>query len=289
MNDAEEVLIVVRPQFSMCLLLCLAFSYPVNAQICPELPTKASPDASDRAFIDAWQQVAQPYSARYAVADGAEPDYGIGYLALDFSNGDWAGYYDWLLTIQLPLWQEPDPGSFYGWAHSGQVHPIAADSYPISGVGLVETEYELSNLIVLEAVGTGWYRIRLGAADDEPDLAVWTHSCHLGLGEHAMEFRAWEQFLIEHGDWLHFREQVTHTLREGPDLASDRVTLIGLDHKLELQEIVGDWMRVKVEQPDLSCLGEPRGSESETTIHEGWVKWRDENIGPWTWVYTRGC
>jgi hypothetical protein len=64
--------------------------------------------------------------------------------------------------------------------------------------------------------------------------------------------------------------------------------MIGLDHKLIMVEVEGDWMRVKVEQPDLTCTGDSR-SDLKPAMHEGWVKWRDEKKGPWVWVYTRGC
>lgn len=92
----------------------------------------------------------------------------------------------------------------------------------------------------------------------------------------------------DHADWLHFRSRVPHALRREPDESSPRITWIGLDHKLVLRELRGDWMRVGVEQPDLTCGGEP-DKGTPVLRHEGWVKWRDDRLGPWVWVYTRGC
>lgn len=49
-------------------------------------------------------------------------------------------------------------------------------------------------------------------------------------------------------------------------------------------------MRVKVQQPDLSCSGLPEENFNfKVSRHEGWLKWRDDNVGPWMWVYTRDC
>lgn len=91
----------------------------------------------------------------------------------------------------------------------------------------------------------------------------------------------------EKGDWLHFRAAVTHALRAEPSVDSPLITRIALDHKLELLELRGDWMRVRVSQPDWTCAGSEQ--EFRGTVHVGWVKWRDAKTGPWLWYYTRGC
>lgn len=93
--------------------------------------------------------------------------------------------------------------------------------------------------------------------------------------------------LVEHGDWLHFRARVPHALRAAPRERSRRITWIGLDHELTLIERRDDWLRVRVRQPAWTCVSP--GHEFKGRIDVGWVKWRDDETGPWVWYYTRGC
>lgn len=264
------------------LLFVVSPAYSIAAE-CPSVPPVPERTSEDMDYQNAWQGVAEPYIARYAVKGNEEPAYGVGYL--DSLNTD-NYYYDWVVHIILPLWKEPDAKAFYGWIHSGRVYPDHdASPYALTGAGLVETEYENSRFIVHEALDAGWLRIRLKPGEDGE---AWTHQCHLDIGKAKLVYKGWESFLRAHGDWLHFRSRVPHSLREQPDVNSPRVTMIGLDHKLILHEFQGNWMRVTVEQPDRTCRSRPE-RELEASIHEGWVKWRDEEKGPWVWVYTRGC
>jgi hypothetical protein len=266
-----------------CLLLLLLAAALANAATCPTAPPHAADPVADPESRDDWPGLAEPHLARYAVEGDDEPPYGVGYLHV---TEDDEYSYDWPRHLVLPLWREPDERAFYGWITAGQVRPV--DGQPpraLTGAGLVETSYEIASFIVYEATDGGWLRIRLepGAGGE-----VWTHRCHLGLGRARLVYHDWASFLREHADWLHFRAQVPHTLRARPDIGSARVATIGLDHKLVLLEIVGDWMRVMVEQPDRTCDG-LAGRHGEVSRHEGWVRWRDEARGPWVWVYTRGC
>lgn len=272
----------LRMTFALLLLLVLG-SPDSEAAGCPVVPPVTARASGDMDFYTTWQHVDKPYLARYAVRSDEEPPFGVGYL--DVLNAD-IYYYDWARNIVLPLWTKPDGQAFYGWIRSGRVYPVHnATPYALTGAGLVETGYEFSGFIVYEALDGGWLRIRLKPGENGD---VWTHRCHLEIGAAKLAYNEWESFLRGHGDWLHFRSQVPHTLREEPDASSPRITMIGLDHKLVLREIHGDWMRVTVEQPDRTCNGGPE-RELRGSIHEGWVKWRDEENGPWVWVYTRGC
>lgn len=275
---------MLRPGMAFALSLLLVLGSPdSDAAECPGVPPVPARTSGDMAFHDSWQHVDEPYLARYAVESGEEPPFGVGYMTV--SNAD-KYYYDWARNIVLPLWTEPDGDTFYGWIHSGRVYPVHdAPSYALTGAGLVETEYEFSSFIVHEVLSDSWLRIRLKAGDDGK---AWTHRCHLEIGAAKLAYHGWESFLRKHGDWLHFRSRVPHTLREEPDVDSLRITMIGLDHKLVLHDIRGDWMRVTVEQPDQTCNG-GREREHSGSIHKGWVKWHDEEQGPWVWVYTRGC
>lgn len=266
-----------------CGALLLLISACVRADECPTLPLPPVPTAADLAFYSAWQGVAEPYSASRAGTGNAEPSYGVGHLHISEEDEAW---YDWPRRITLPLWKAPEETAFYGWIHSGRVHMAGnAPPYALSGIGMVETDYELLSLIVQERSSGGWMRLSVSRGSSG---MVWTHQCHLDVGEVRLVYENWESFLQRHGQWLHFRAQVPHMLRKHPDINSRLVTKIGLDHKLVLHEFSGDWMRVTVEQPDLTCAG-PEAAESQPTSHEGWVKWRDDEKGPWTWIYTRGC
>jgi hypothetical protein len=264
-------------------LLIVFISPCAIAMNCPPVPQVPTPSSEDLAFRSAWKVIAEPYSVDYTVKNYNEASYGIGYLRVININNH---FYNWSRDITLPLWKAPDENSFYGWIHSGRVYPDDNTlPYALTGIGMVETEYEHNSFIVHATSGNGWLRIKLKPGKD---AEVWTHQCHLRIGEVKLVYEEWESFLRKHGDWLHFRAQVPHSLREQPDVNSLRITKIGLDHKLVLLEINGDWMRIKVQQPDWTCAGQPE-QEFKGSIHEGWVKWRDEKTGPWVWVYTRGC
>jgi hypothetical protein len=146
---------------------------------------------------------------------------------------------------------------------------------------MVETEYEHTSFIVWDTQAE-WLKFRLTS-----DLYVWTHRCHLATVKFRLELVPWQTFFRRHADWLHFRKPVPHILRKSPSADSKRVAAIGLDHKLVLLDIRGDWMEVEVQQPDLTCTG-PDRDKARAIQHRGWVKWRDER-GPWVYVYTRGC
>ena len=268
---------------SSLILFCYLIPGEISAQECPAMPQLPVASDQDLLFHNSWQGVADPYMARYTVGPGEEASYGSGYLKV--INVD-QYYYDWVRHVALPLWSQANDSSFIGWIHHGRVY-IENETVPyaVTGAGLVETDYESSSFIVYETTVDGWLKIRLKPGEDGE---VWTHQCHLELSDVKLEFTGWESFLREHGDWMHFRSQVPHNLREQPDVSSQRVTVIGLDHKLELLEIRGDWMRVIVEQPDTTC-GELALREMGGITHQGWVKWRDDEMGPWVWVYTRGC
>lgn len=232
--------------FALSLLL-IAGSPDSDAAECPVVPPVPTRTSGDTESHNSWRDVDEPSLAGYAGGSDEEPSFSVGYL--EISNAD-KYYYDWLRNIVLPLWTGSDEEAFDGWIRGGRVYPVHnATPYALTGAGLVETDYESSSFIVHEALDDGWLRIRLKGEDGE----VWTHRCHLQIGAAKLAYNGWESFLREHGDWLHFRSRVPHMLREEPDASSPRITTIGLDHKLVLREIHGDWMRVTVEQTACAC------------------------------------
>ena len=255
---------------------------PCQAQTqCPELPTIPKPSTEADATQKPGPVVDAPYHVMHAVDWQREPFLGVGHLPIERRD---ARYYDWPSWVVLPLWAAPNASAFAGWIYDGQVALAGASSVPLTGAGMVETDYEHSTLFVHATAPGGWLHIQWGAGAE--DLA-WTHRCHLELGEARLAYEPWEEFLRRHGDWMHFRSRVPHALREAPSVESPRVTWIGLDHKLILREISGDWMRVEVQQPDPTCGSSDTAFAGATDT--GWVKWRDPEMGPWVWIYTRGC
>jgi hypothetical protein len=261
-------------------LTLIFFALSAIAGECPELPDQPEISQHEIEFKAAWQWFAEPYSVYDYAGSRDRAPLGVGHLKVEYTDH---GYYDWPRKIVLPLWHKPG-GEFLAWLRGGLV--ISADGaepFPLSGPGMVETEYEQSTIIVTEVQGN-WLKLcyRTGT-----DGIAWAHRCYLGLGEILLGYQSWQELLTEHGEWLNFRADVPHVLRAGPSTGSENVTVIGLDHKLTLLKIEGDWMQVEVTQPDWTCRGSDQPFTGKT--HRGWVKWRDDEIGPWVWYYTRGC
>ena len=246
---------------------------------CPQLPGDP-PEPSPITGMPGWWELLAPplgIAAWHGRLDDAP--LGVGHLPL-VDSAD-VRYHDWPRGLLLPLWSRPD-GAFMGWLAGPRLVPVDdSPSRPLTGAGMVETDYEHLTLIVLATRGD-WLQMRLA-----PGLLAWAHACHLGHGATRLRYEPWEAFIAAHGDWLHFRNRVPHALRTAPDTVAPRVTWIGNDHELELLEFAGDWMRVRVRQPAWNCVGHDRPFPGRGD--EGWVRWRDATTGPWTWIYSRGC
>ncbi|MEE8351982.1 MAG: hypothetical protein V3R37_07340 [Rhodospirillales bacterium] len=250
----------------------------VEAGACP---ARAAPPAALAAIVQQSKlRTLRPYSISQTVAHYYDAPLGLGILEVGGNGRDHA--YDWMFKLELPLWGGPDRARPLGWLIGGALHtaPGAPSAPALTGAGMVETGYELTSFIVWE-IEKDWFKIKLAKG-----LSAWTHRCHLRAAKIQLDYVSWPTFLRRHGDWLHFRKPLTHMLRAAADIKSRRVTTIGLNHKLVLLDIDGDWMKVEVEQPDITCMGGRGGVQP--LRHIGWVKWRDD-IGPWVYFYTRGC
>lgn len=263
-----------RPK--LVLLLVIA-SFELHAASA-DCPTPSIRSELTKQTLSEQTRTLDPYSINQTVANYYDAPLGLGFL--EVVEKDNKHYYDWMFELELPLWHRPDATRWLGWLFQGQIHN-GANVESLTGAGMVETEYEHTSFIVWET-RADWLKLRITG-----DLYAWTHRCHLETSALRLEFVPWQSFFRRHADWLHFRKPVPHVLRTSPTIKSDRVTTIGLDHKLVLLDIRDDWMEVEVEQPDLTCDGNDR-NEGRPNRHRGWVKWRDER-GPWVYVYTRGC
>ena len=246
----------------------------VQAGACP---TQAAPSAGQATMNQhSASRTLKPYSISQTVPHYYDAPLGLGILEVADNGKD--HFYDWMFELELPLWAGPDTARPLGWLKQGLVLG-APPATPISGAGMVETGYEHTGFIIWE-IRNDWFKIKLAKG-----AFAWTHRCHLGSSKIHLNYVSWPKFLRRHGNWLHFRKPVTHRLRAAPNLTARRVTTIGLNHKLVLLDIKGDWMKVDVSQPDLTCGGT---QHAQPLRHRGWVKWRD-SAGPWVYFYTRGC
>lgn len=213
---------------------------------------------------------------------------GIGRLAVVEGT-----HYPWYAGVVVPLYDRPN-GALVAWINRGFTEgPAGEHRAPLTGAGVVETSYEESTPIVYDRTPSGWLRIRLWppsrGSSDPADGTIWTHDCLLALGDVVLRFQPWEARLTRSSEgWAFFRTGVPHVLREGPGTDTPRIALIGLDHELFVQEISGHWARVQVREPAWSCAA-PDDGAFPGTVREGWVRWWDEDRGPWVWFPTRGC
>jgi hypothetical protein len=270
---------------------------PSPRESCEGPPLPALTTRSD--LVDHAARLAEPRDV-YAWSSRADADLGIGHLSPEPSNpGEvpqgppGSDHRDWPQHIVYPLFDAPG-GEHIGWFDQGWV--VLGFGYDAlhrqgSGAGHVETGYEATSLVVLDTASGGWYRIRHTEPRTDEEGTAWVHRCHLTGVPIALAYESWEdrfRALMRDDVPVFFRSEVRHSLRAGASTDSARVAWIPADaddSEIHVLEIAGDWMRVSVQQPRTYCSGD----DADVTVEEGWIKWRDEEKGPWVWWYTRGC
>lgn len=235
-------------------------------------PIPARPDAVPEPPDDP-----PPYGPRRGM--GTTIDLGVGTVRLaPHASYDPA----WVVRVEFPAFEEPD-GALLGWVIEGWWVPREGDPRPLEIDPMVEIGYEIPGWIALEQRGE-WVRIRWAGRSDV-DGTAWVARCHLATSDPPLEFAPWESVL---GSPLFFRTSTPHALRAGPGIGHERISrIVGDVHDamLERLEIRGDWMRVRVTRPSTYCVFD----RSFPVRDEGWIRWRDEAMGPWVWWFTRGC
>lgn len=188
----------------------------------------------------------------------------------------------WILRVEVPVFAEPG-GALAGWIVEGWWVPREGAPRRLGIDPMVEIGYEVPGWVALEERG-GWVRIRWGAA--EGDGAGWVSPCHLAASDPPLAFAPWASVM---GSPLFFRSATPHALRAGPGTGHERrFWITGDDHDamIERLEVRGDWMRVRVTRPSTYCVTDP---PPDVRVDEGWIRWRDDAMGPWVWWFTRGC
>jgi len=212
----------------------------------------------------------------------ADLDLGLGHLRpADEQLHNW----DWYRRARFPLFAAPG-GKPSGWIANGWL--VAADGQrtPLGSAGMLETGYEIPSFLVLKKQDD-WLQIRL-APPGAPGALAWVHPCHLAEGEPELVFEPWEVLFKRVETPLFFRRAIPHNLRAAPQPDAAIVHRIPAEeqrYQLDLLEVSGDWMRVRVTEPPSFCAEDDR----PRATFEGWIKWRDHKVGPWVWYPTRGC
>lgn len=225
------------------------------------------------------------YDVRHAM--GADLDLGVGHVRPEAEVVDAPALApEWIRRVEVPLYDAPG-GGLRGWIANGWWIEADRSADPVALVtdAMVETGYEDASWIVEEA-DDGAVRIRF--AESLPgggEGAAWALLCHLAASPVPLAYEPWEEAL---GTLLFFRTDAAHVLRAGPDEGAERIDTLrsGEEPMLEPLEIEGDWMRVRVTRPSTYCaFPEP----TDGRVDEGWIRWRDDAMGPWVWYFTRGC
>lgn len=257
---------------------------PAGCTTAPELPdrvTVAAEVVADSLWTERWASVYDWVDGGWEVSY-ARANLGVGHLVPEEDD-----YWEWPVHVEFPVYEEPN-GAPWGWALKGWIVPVGGEGVRrrLTRVGLVETGYETSTLVVYESRADGWMAIRLDPGEEQGEGMVWVHECHLDLGETGLRFEPWEErFSSEDISPLFFRDAVPHVLREGPATDARRIGRVRDGDVMEPIRVDGDWMQVRVKQPSDYCV--PREDWDGRTL-EGWVKWRGPEIGPWVWYFTRG-
>lgn len=212
-------------------------------------------------------------------------DLGIGHLR----PPDEYYFWDWYREVSIPFFRSPD-GSPFAWLQNGWlVDTESGDAESFSTAGMLETGYESPTFIVHERRNNGWLQVRYRPDEGEAGRA-WVHPRLSTIGSERLVFENWgERLTSDRISPLYFRRKVPHVLRDQPSTSGNRLRLIpGDEHRYHIEplEISGDWMRVNLVQPSDYC-GLPEGQQA--VEQNGWLKWRDNQTGPWLWYYTRGC
>ncbi|MEZ5488885.1 MAG: hypothetical protein R3F50_01030 [Gammaproteobacteria bacterium] len=195
-------------------------------------------------------------------------------------------YLDWIAKLRLPLFDSAQ-GAQWGWLVEGQVVDLDSGEefvIPRDARLRVSYDFETEALFVMREED-GWLQIRWGGAEDSHGGRAWTHPEFQSDPNIGAEYHSWEDSFRDTVSRLSYRNsEAVHLLRSRPSPEAAIVHRIeGRDWDMEILEMQGDWIRVRLSWPS-DCSAGPREGEAV-----GWTVWRSVDQGPWIYSPIGGC
>ena len=78
----------------------------------------------------------------------------------------------------------------------------------------------------------------------------------------------------------------SESIRHLQELGLSDVELTPHGYIMYVQEVKGDWMRVRLDVPSSYCASK---KDPEPRSWEGWIRYLDDDGHPLVWFYARGC
>jgi len=229
----------------------------------------------------------------------ASPDY-LQRLAVgghEMLIAEFGEYIDWIARLDLPVFDAPPVdgavsnvtgGRQWGWLTQGRIVNLDnGEEYPIPRTARLRVSYDLETeaLFVTDAREDGWVEFRWGGMNAPHGGTAWTHPGFQNDPEIGVTYHSWEDTFRDTRSRIAYRNsEAAHLMRAAPSREAEIVHRIeGRDWDMEILEIQGDWIRVRVSWPS-DCGSAPRDGEAE-----GWTVWRSETQGPWIYSPIGGC
>lgn len=212
-----------------------------------------------------------------------EPDRGLGVVGL--ADSVWGARADTFAIVARPGGAEV----VARWVRSsdrvgGEMHALVHGAATVPAP-VLEYGYEISGLVVDSVDVSGrWARVQVGDTTAPAARRGW-----IDLRDPRLTLLRWAAYLPEL-DGVYALDPTRLVLHRAPNGARLPAPLVPRfdadDHWLEILERRGDWLRVRLTQPAMTCGAEP--VTNGVTV-EGWVRFLDGRGRPLVWYYTRGC
>jgi hypothetical protein len=195
---------------------------------------------------------------------------------------------DWIARLDLPLFEAPS-GRQWGWLTEGRVVDLdTGGEYAIRADARLRVSYDLdieALFVLREQRDDGWLQIRWAGSEAPHGGRAWTHPGFHSDPQIDAEFHSWEAAFRSPRSRFAYRDSnAVHLMRAGPSRDDEIVHRIeGRDWDMEILEMQGDWIRVRLSWPS-ECNGQPPAGEIE-----GWTVWRSPAQGPWLYSPIGGC
>lgn len=221
-------------------------------------------------------------------------NYGLGFIGTLPFPAKSEQYYNlmdfWGAGFNFPVFSHADDNDFLAWVVDGRyVQGETVSAFEITS--LPEVGYEVNAFTVLEMqADTGWMKLQFKLQNENPWRNVWTNSRYLKQSKTPLGFMSWGELLKRESIFFRTPKKEGYSLKSTPNKDSSTLALIKGDsdaYTINVQEIKADWMKIHYYIPACgTCLETICDTKNMIT---GWVRWRQEGIGPRLWFHSRGC